>query len=119
MRHAAARGGFLAFIGLVFGLNALRYPIGALDHPGPGLFPLVVSAALLLLAIGMLAGSKASSGERLELRWRNIAILMVALAGFVVASRVVDVAAGIIFLVFTAGRRRESPRCAGPAMPAR
>ena len=109
MPQAAARGGFLAFIGLVFGLNALRYPIGGLDRPGPGLFPLIVSAAILLLAIATLAGSKAAPGERLALRGRNIAILVAALGGFVIASHVVDMAAGIIVLVFIAGLAARTP----------
>ena len=103
MSLAAARGCCLAFVGLVFGISALRYPIGALDRPGPGLFPLVVSAALLLLASVTLVAPCDRPGLRLELRWRNIAILLAALGGFVLVSRLVNVAAGTAVLVFTAG----------------
>ena len=109
MTQTAARGGFLAFIGLVFGVNALRYPIGAFDHPGPGLFPLIVSAVVLLLATVMLVGSRRSSGERLELRSSNITTLLAALGGFVLASHLLDMAAGIVVLVFTAGLAARTP----------
>lgn len=103
MPQAAVRAGFLAIVGLLFGLNALRYPVGNLDRPGPGLFPLIVSTLLLLIATAMLLGPRSSSGEPLEVRWRNITILLAALGGFVLASRLVDMAAGIVVLVFTAG----------------
>ncbi len=37
------RGVFLLAIALAFGLGSLRYQIGSLSRPGPGLFPLLVS----------------------------------------------------------------------------
>ena len=35
-------------ISLAFGLQSLRYPIGALSRAGPGLFPFMVSCLLNL-----------------------------------------------------------------------
>ena len=92
----------LAAIGLFFGLNALRYQVGTLARFGPGLFPLVVSGALLILACAMLVRSRLVVTPPLQFNIRNIAIIMAALAGFVVATTFLDMAAGIVVLVFTA-----------------
>ncbi|WP_216851371.1 tripartite tricarboxylate transporter TctB family protein [Acidisphaera sp. L21] len=101
-RQSTAQGLLLAAIGLFFGLNALRYPVGTLARFGPGLFPLVVSAALLVLAVAMLVRSRFITSPPLHFNIRNIAIIMAALAGFVVVTTFVDMAAGIVVLVFTA-----------------
>ncbi len=89
-------------LGLFFGLNALRYPVGSLSRFGPGLFPLIVSAALVALAAAMLVRSRLVATPPLRFNARNIAIILASLAGFVVATTVVDMAAGIVVLVFTA-----------------
>jgi hypothetical protein len=47
----AVRGVVLSAIALCFGVTALRYPIGSFAHAGAGLFPLLVSALLLLLGL--------------------------------------------------------------------
>jgi hypothetical protein len=100
--QSTARGLLLAAIGLFFGLNALRYPVGTLARFGPGLFPLVISGALLVLAAAMMVRSRVVATPRLQFTVRNIAIIMAALAGFVVVTNILDMAAGIVILVFTA-----------------
>lgn len=54
------RGVFLLAIALAFGLGSLRYQIGSLSRPGPGLFPLLVSSLLLLVALATIVRSGCS-----------------------------------------------------------
>jgi hypothetical protein len=91
---------FLIAIALVFGLGALRYPIGQFSHAGPGLFPLLVSA--LLLAIGLISLARSRYEERLQLdfKMKNIAVILLSLCGFAVVSKFVNMTAGIVFMVF-------------------
>ena len=51
LNRSLARGLFLAAVALFFGLGALRYPIGRMDHAGPGMFPLMISILLGLVAL--------------------------------------------------------------------
>jgi hypothetical protein len=90
---------FLIAIALVFGLGALRYPIGQFSHAGPGLFPLLVSA--LLLAIGLISLARSRYEERLQLdfKMKNIAVILLSLCGFAVVSKFVNMTAGIVFMV--------------------
>lgn len=94
------RGAFLVVVGLFFGLGALRYPIGSLTRPGAGLFPLLISSLLLGLAVLMLIRSRVTLPEPLQFNWKNVFIIMISLVGFVVGTKLVDMAAGIVLLVF-------------------
>ncbi len=96
------RGLFLVLISLLFGLGALRYPIGSFERAGPGLFPLLVSSLLLLL--GLVTIVRAFIVDRLPLNFnvRNIALVLGSLVGFSLISAHVNMIAGIIFMVFCA-----------------
>ena len=96
------RGLFLAAISLLFGLNAIRYNLGTLTKAGPGLFPFMVSALLLLIALITIARSR-TEVHPLDLNLRNIAILLAALCAFALVSKFADMAAGIVVMVFIAG----------------
>jgi hypothetical protein len=98
-----SRGVVLACISLAYGLNALRLPIGDLAQTGPGLFPLIVSGFLLVLALLIIAQSFFFDSPALYFNFKNIAIIMVSLSGFVVLSKVLTLLAGIAWLVFVAG----------------
>lgn len=98
-RHLA-RGLVLAGIALAFGLGALRFPLGTMAHAGPGLFPLMVSAALLLVAVVMLVRSRFTRPEPLEGSLRNVGLIMASLCAFALASHFVNMTAGIVVLVF-------------------
>ena len=100
LKLATLQGAFLAAVGLFFALNSLSYQTGSFARFGPGLFPLVVSAALLGIATLVLVRSWFVSGERPHLTVRNIAIVSVALGLFVAVSKWVDMASGIVALVF-------------------
>jgi hypothetical protein len=97
-----ARGLFLMLISLLFGLQAMRYSLGVFSRPGPGMFPLIVSA--LLFAIGLLTAVRSRFLERhtLEVNLKNIAIILASLAGFALVSEHVNMIAGIVFMVFCA-----------------
>lgn len=97
-----ARGVILAGIALAFGLSALRLPIGQLSHSGAGLFPLIVSSLLLCLALIIIVRSFIDVPAPLYLNYRSIAVIMLGLAGFVIASKLLNMTVGIVWLVFVA-----------------
>jgi hypothetical protein len=97
-----ARGILLAAIALAFGLGALRYNMGSLVHAGPGLFPLLLSGLLLVLALITIVQSRFLEAEPLDFNLKNIALIMLALGGFVIISKYVAMIFGIAFLVFVA-----------------
>jgi hypothetical protein len=98
-----ARGLFLAAIALVFGLNSIGYHVGSLSHAGPGLFPLMVSGLLLLIAVFIVVRSRFVPREKLAFNVRNIGLLLGALCAFAVVSLFVNMTAGIVVMVFIAG----------------
>ena len=96
------RGLFLMAISLVFGLMALRYPMGQFSRAGPGLFPLMVSSLLFL--IGLITAVRSHFAERVQLDFnlKNIALILSSLCGFAVISAHLNMIAGIVFMVFCA-----------------
>lgn len=96
------RGLTLMAIALAFGLTSLSYPIGGLSHAGPGLFPLMVSGLLLLIGVVTVVRSRFVERVALDFRFKNIGIILGSLCGFVVISKLLDMVAGIVFLVFCA-----------------
>ena len=101
MNRNLLKGLFLAVIAFIFGLGAvLRYPIGHVERPGPGFFPLMVSAILFVLGAGMVVRSRFAERAALDFNFRNIAIIMASLAGFAVFSEWINMIVGIVFLVF-------------------
>lgn len=98
-----ARGVVLAAIALFFAGTALRYPIGNLSHSGPGLFPLLISAPLLVIALLMIAQARLVAPVPLDFNVKNIAMIMLGLTSFVLGSKFVNGATGIVLMVFIAG----------------
>lgn len=97
-----ARGLFLLAISLTFGLEALRYPLGDVSRPGPGLFPLMVSSLLFLIGLITTVRSRFLERVHLEFNAKNIAIILTSLCGFALISRHLNMIAGIVFMVFCA-----------------
>jgi hypothetical protein len=95
-----ARGMALATIAVLFGVSALRLPIGQFSRPGAGLFPLIVSSLLLFLALVIIARSFLAASAALNVNLKNIAVVLLGLAGFAIFSRLVGMALGIVWLVF-------------------
>ena len=98
-----ARGLFLAAIATSFGVGASRYNIGTLGRAGPGLFPLIVSGLLGLVALATIIRSRFVTPEPLDFNVKNIAILLVALSAFALTSKLINMTAGIVVMVFIAG----------------
>ena len=96
------RGLFLAAVSLAFGLGALRYPIGDFSHAGPGLFPLLVSGLLFVIAVITIVRSRFVEPVPLNFNLKNIALILLGLCGFALISRLLDMMAGIVFMVFVA-----------------
>jgi hypothetical protein len=103
------RGVFLAVLALAFGLSAMRLRLGDFGHAGPGLFPLLVSSLLLVIAILMIVQSRFIPFAALDLNFKNIFLIMLALLSFVVLSKLVNTALGIIAMVFIASLAGSSP----------
>src|SRR5512139_904332 len=102
MDRNLVRGLFLAAISLAFGIGALRYPIGRLASAGPGLFPLMVSSLLFVIALVTIVQSRYVPRVPVHINLKNIALLLLALCGFALLSRLVNMMAGIVFMVFVA-----------------
>jgi len=97
-----ARGLALAATALAFGLGSLRYPVGDFAHAGPGLFPLMVSVMLLGIGVATIVRSRFVPAEPLAFSAKNIGLLLLALCGFALVSKLIDMAAGIVVMVFVA-----------------
>jgi hypothetical protein len=97
------RGLFLMAIALAFGLTSLRYPIGDLSRAGPGLFPALISAMLLVIAVSTVIRSFFVERVELEFNFKNISLILGSLCGLAVISMYVNMIAGIIFMVFCSG----------------
>lgn len=93
------RGLFLAAVALAFGVGATRLSVGDFSRAGPGLFPLLVSGLLLVLSIIMIVQSRLVAADPFHFSVRNISAIMLALASFVVVTKVVNMMAGIAALV--------------------
>jgi hypothetical protein len=98
------RGLLLAAIALGFGLGALRYTVGNFAHAGPGLFPLLVSGLLLVVALATIVRSRFVTPVPLGFNLRNIGLLLAALCSFALVTRWLHtMVAGIVVMVFIAG----------------
>lgn len=94
------RGLFLMAIALLFGGVSLSYNIGEFSRAGPGLFPLVVSGMLLLIGIATVVRSRFVKAVPIDYQFKNVALVLGSLVGFVVLSQLINMIVGIAFLVF-------------------
>lgn len=94
------RGIYLAVIALAFGLTAWGYPHGTLGRAGPGFFPLVISGALLLIAILTIIRSRFKQRQPFEFNYKNIGLILLGLGAFAGVSELINMIAGILVMVF-------------------
>jgi len=104
-----ARGLTLAAVSLVFGLGALRYPIGELSRAGAGMFPLMMSGLLLAIALAMIVRSRLVRSEPFAFNPVNIGLLLGSLCAFALVSRLLNMTAGIVVLVFVSAFAGSAP----------
>jgi hypothetical protein len=97
------KGLVLTAVALLFGLASMRYSMGSFTRPGPGLFPLIISGILLAIALATIVRSRFLERKPMEFKFKNIALIMLSLCGFALLSELVDMLAGIAFLVFVSG----------------
>ena len=96
------RGLVLVAISLIFGVVSRNYPFGAFSRAGPGLFPLMVSCLLFLIGAITIIRSRFVKPELMNFNFKNIAIVLASLCGFALISEHIDMAVGIVFMVFCA-----------------
>jgi hypothetical protein len=94
------RGLFLMAIALLFGVVARNYSIGELSRSGPGLFPLMVSSFLFVIGLLTVVRSHFVAPVPLDYNVKNIALILLSLAGFAVISEHLNMVLAIVFLVF-------------------
>ena len=96
------RGLLLAAVALLFLSQAPYYPIGSLNKPGPGLFPIIIAGILLVIGITIIVRSHFSEAVPLDFRVRNIVLIATSLVGFALVSEYANMLAGIVVMVVTA-----------------
>ena len=94
------RGLCIMAIALLFGLVSFNYKIGQLSRSGPGLFPLMVSSFLFCVGLLSVVRSHFDIPVPLSYNVKNIALVLLSLCGFAVASHYINMIVGIIFMVF-------------------
>ncbi|MDM0044261.1 tripartite tricarboxylate transporter TctB family protein [Variovorax dokdonensis] len=95
------RGLVMMAIALLFGGIAYRhYPIGQFSRGGPGLFPFMISCILFLIGLLTVVRSHFVPPVPLNHSVKNIALVLLSLAGFAFVSEHVNMLVGIVFLVF-------------------
>lgn len=98
-----ARGLFLAAFAGAFGIGAMGYSIGNLSHAGPGLFPLMISAMLMVVAVATIIRSRFVKAEPFQITFRNIGLILGSLCAFALASHFMNMTLGIVVMVFVSG----------------
>jgi len=97
------RGIFLVLFALIFGVTAaLNYPIGSFAHGGPGLFPMLISILLGLVGVALVIRSRFEQKVPLDLKLKNIGVIIASLCCFAFVSEHVNMIAGIVLMVFIA-----------------
>jgi hypothetical protein len=96
------RGLFLMAISLIFGLSSMRLSIGEFSRAGPGLFPLMVSGLLFLIALATIVRSRFVERVHLDFNIKNISIILASLCGFALVSHFINMILGIVTMVFIA-----------------
>ncbi len=94
------KGVFIMAFALLFGLTSFRYQIGTFSRGGPGLFPLMASVALFVIGLIVVIYSRFIDPVPMSHSVKNISIIMLSLIGCAVISALINMIAGIVFLVF-------------------
>jgi Tripartite tricarboxylate transporter TctB family len=92
----------LIVVALAFGLGARRYSLGSFANIGPGFFPLLISGVLLGTGLISLVQSRLAEPTPMRFELRGFAVILGSFCGFTVVSHLINMTAGIIFLVFCA-----------------
>ena len=96
------RGVCLIGISLLFAIPALRYPLGDVARAGPGMFPLFVSSLLFLVGVATIIRARLIEPVPMAFSVKNVGLILGSLVVFAITSRLLDMAAAIVLLVFCA-----------------
>lgn len=105
-------GAVFILIGVVFGAQALGLPLGTALRMGPGYFPLVLAATLILLgAIIALKGIGRPSEPFGVVPWRGLVLTLFAVVAFGYSVRGIGLVPAIFMVAFVSafGSRRMTP----------
>jgi len=97
------RGLFLLAIALIFGVASSMHSLGSVNRPGPGLFPLIVSGMLGVVALVTIIRAYFVPAVNMTYNFKNIAIIIGSLVAFALFSMYVNMIAGVVALVFFSG----------------
>src|SRR5262249_28295235 len=81
--------------------------VGSLSRPGPGLFPVMISATLLVIALVMIGRSFITAATPLNFQFRNITLIGASLISFALISEYVNMIAGIVVMATMASYASE------------
>jgi putative tricarboxylic transport membrane protein len=99
----AAAGLVLVLLGLFFAWNGRGLAVGTADQMGPGYFPLVLAGLLVLLGLGVLAGSLVTPPQGIGVvPWRGVGLTALAILLFGVAVRPLGLGPALAMAVFLA-----------------
>lgn len=93
---------FVIAVSLAFGLGSLRYSVGTFAEAGPGLFPLLISMLLLIMGLVSLLRARFVEAVPMVFAARGFIIILMSFFGFAAISQLVNMIAGIVFMVFCA-----------------
>jgi hypothetical protein len=96
------RGLFMAGVALFFLVQAIGYSLGNTSRPGPGLFPLVVSGLLLFISVVIAIRSGFIERVPLELKFKNVALIISAILAFAFLTMYVNMLSGIVAMTIIA-----------------
>lgn len=112
MRDAAC-GGIFILIGVFFGAQAFYLPLGTALRMGPGYFPLVLSAVLILLGAIIAAKAVGKAPEEFgAVPWRGLVLLLASVAFFGFSVRGIGLVPALFIVCFAsafASRRMTLP----------
>ena len=97
------RGLVLIAISLAFGVPAIGYGLGTLDNAGPGFFPFTISCLLFVIGVITVIQARLVAPKPIEFKARNVGIIVGSLVLFALVSQYVNMVAGIVVTVFSAG----------------
>jgi Tripartite tricarboxylate transporter TctB family len=94
------KGLALIAVALFFGVQSASYHLGTFARAGTGMFPLMVSVIVGLIGLVMLVQAHFEASAPMTFNFRNTALVMASLIGFVVLAEHLNATAAIVFLVF-------------------
>lgn len=92
-------GGALIAFGTMSAFMSAGYGIGTIRNIGAGFFPLVLSALLIFFGLTILVPAFLRAGERIEVQWRNVAVVTVAIVFFGAALKTIGLLPSIVATV--------------------